>query len=250
MVSSNTTLLTLSPSSYSSYSYSYSYSPLFPFPNTNINTFSPKQLKLNTKNKNKNKNIHSKNNSFQIQCLSTLAFHSQIHEKNQTLSPSLLMHPEFHEIATTADKLKHLSSEFSALSEPIDRVKKLLHYASLLPPLQDSDRVPENRVVGCSTQVWVVSEMDEEGRMRFKADSDSEIGKGYCWCLVWILDGAEPKEVLMVEKEDLSNMNVGLNIKAHSRVNTWQNVLFAMQKATKDMLFNTHQFHIVRSSLY
>ncbi|XP_019416532.1 PREDICTED: sufE-like protein 2, chloroplastic [Lupinus angustifolius] len=198
-------------------------------------------------------NIHSKNHSFQIQCLSTLAFHSQIHEKNQTLSPSLLIHPEFHEITTTTDKLKHLSSEFNSLSEPIDRVKRLLHYASLLPPLEDSHRVPENRVLGCSTQVWVVSEMDEEGRMRFKADSDSEIAKGYCWCLVWMLDGSEPKEVLMVEKEDLTNMNVGLNIKAHSRVNTWQNMLFSMQKATKDiMLLDTHHHHkfsAVRSSL-
>ncbi|OIV97501.1 hypothetical protein TanjilG_11025 [Lupinus angustifolius] len=86
--------------------------------------------------------------------------------------------------------------------------------------------------------------MDEEGRMRFKADSDSEIAKGYCWCLVWMLDGSEPKEVLMVEKEDLTNMNVGLNIKAHSRVNTWQNMLFSMQKATKDiMLLDTHHHH-------
>ncbi|KAK7280953.1 hypothetical protein RIF29_08548 [Crotalaria pallida] len=158
-----------------------------------------------------------------------------------TLSPSLLT-PLFDDVTTTttADKLKHLSLEFNSLTEPIDRVKRLLHYAAMLPPLDDSDRVPENRVVGCSTQVWVVSEMDEEGRMRFRADSDSEISKGFCWCLVWMLDGAEPKDVLMVEKEDLTDMNVGLNVKAHSRVNTWQNVLFAMQKATKDLVLDMH----------
>lgn len=213
MVSSSaTTLLTLSPT----------------FPNTNINTFSPKhtlkQLKLT---KNNATNIPS----LQIQCLSTLASHHSQTQKSHTLSPSLL-----NVTTTTADKLKHLSSEFNSLSDPIDRVKRLLHYASMLPPLEESDRVPSNRVVGCSTQVWVVSEMDEVGRMRFRADSDSEISKGFCWCLVWMLDGAEPKEVLTVEKEDLTNMNVGLNVKAHSRVNTWQNVLFAMQKATQDLV--------------
>lgn len=84
--------------------------------------------------------------------------------------------------------------------------------------------------------------MDEVGRMRFKADSDSEISKGFCWCLVWIFDGAEPKEVLTVEEEDLTNMNVGLNVKAHSRVNTWQNVLLAMQKATHDLVSDRCEF--------
>ncbi|GAU34272.1 hypothetical protein TSUD_321180 [Trifolium subterraneum] len=101
------------------------------------------------------------------------------------------------------DKLKNLNTEFASLTEPIDRVKRLLHYASLLPPLDRSDQVPENRVSGCSTEVWMVAHIDEGRKMRFKADSDSEISKGFCWCLVWMFDGAEPEEVLTVERDDL-----------------------------------------------
>ncbi|TKY47692.1 SufE protein 2 [Spatholobus suberectus] len=138
-----------------------------------------------------------------------------------------------------AGKLNNLASEFTSLSEPIDRVKRLLHYASLLPPFRDSDRIPANRVAGCATQVWLVSEMDGGRRMRFRADSDSEISKGFCWCLVWMLDGAKPEEVLMVDKDDLADVNVGLgmSLKAHSRINTWHNVLLTMQTAAKDLLF-------------
>ncbi|XP_027337573.1 sufE-like protein 2, chloroplastic [Abrus precatorius] len=143
--------------------------------------------------------------------------------------------------STVTDKLNGLASEFTSLSHPIDRVKRLLHYASLLPPLHDSDRVPANRVAGCTTQVWLVAEMDESGRMRFRADSDSEISKGFCWCLVWMFDGAEPEEVLMVQKDHLAGVNVGLHVKAQSRVNTWHNVLFRMQKATQDLLFLSPQ---------
>ncbi|XP_045815325.1 sufE-like protein 2, chloroplastic [Trifolium pratense] len=135
------------------------------------------------------------------------------------------------------DKLNNLASEFASLTEPIDRVKRLLHYASLLPPLDKSERVPENRVLGCSTEVWMVAHIDEGRKMRFKADSDSEISKGFCWCLVWMFDGAEPEEVLTVERDDLVGMNVGLNnVKARSRINTWHNVFFAMQKATQDLI--------------
>jgi sulfur transfer protein SufE len=79
--------------------------------------------------------------------------------------------------------------------------------------------------------------MDESRKMRFKADSDSEISKGFCWCLVWMFDGAEPEEVLTVERDDLVGMNVGLNnVKARSRINTWHNVCFAMQEATQDLI--------------
>ncbi|KAJ7945456.1 SufE-like protein chloroplastic-like [Quillaja saponaria] len=135
-----------------------------------------------------------------------------------------------------AVKLQRLVTEFKSLPEPIDRVKRLLHYAALLPPMDDTVRVPENRVMGCATQVWLDAEMDEFGRMRFKADSDSEISKGFCSCLIWMLDGAEPEEVMKVKTEDLENMNVGLHGKAQSRVNTWQNVLISMQRKTKALV--------------
>jgi quinolinate synthase len=83
----------------------------------------------------------------------------------------------------------------------------------------------------------VVAHIDKGRKMRFKADSDSEISKGFCWCLVWMFDGAEPEEVLTVERDDLVGMNVGLNnVKARSRINTWHNVFFAMQKATQDLI--------------
>ncbi|XP_059447716.1 sufE-like protein 2, chloroplastic [Corylus avellana] len=131
-----------------------------------------------------------------------------------------------------ADRLGRVVSEFRSLTEPIDRVKRLLHYAALLPPVDESVRSQENRVAGCATQVWVEAELDELGRVRFGADSDSEISKGFCSCLIHLLDGAEPEEVAKVKPEDLADLNVGLHGKAHSRVITWHNVLIAMQKRT------------------
>ncbi|KAK9275997.1 hypothetical protein L1049_005528 [Liquidambar formosana] len=134
------------------------------------------------------------------------------------------------------DKLQRLVSEFKSLPKPIDRVKRLLHYAARLPPFDESARVAANRVMGCTAQVWLEVSMDEFGRMRFGADSDSEITKAFCSCLIWVLDGAEPEEVLKVKSEDLSEMNVGLPGKSHSRVNTWHNVLTRMQKRTKALV--------------
>lgn len=78
--------------------------------------------------------------------------------------------------------------------------------------------------------------MDKDGRMRFSADSDSEITRGFCSCLVSVLDGATPEEVLAVKTDDLAALNVGLPGAQRSRVNTWHNVLVSMHKKTKALV--------------
>ncbi|KAA8542209.1 hypothetical protein F0562_023361 [Nyssa sinensis] len=146
-----------------------------------------------------------------------------------TSSPSSTTHQ-------AACRLQSLISEFQSLAEPVDRVKRLLHYASLLPPFDESLRLTENRVMGCTVQVWLDVRMDGDGKMRFAADSDSEITKGFCSCLVWVLDGAAPEEVLSLKTDDLAALNIGLHGRGNSRVNTWHNVLVSMQKRTKALV--------------
>ncbi|XP_073146606.1 sufE-like protein 2, chloroplastic [Henckelia pumila] len=133
------------------------------------------------------------------------------------------------------EKVRRLDSEFRSLPEPLDRVKRLLHYATLLLPLDESSRIQENMVAGCTAQVWLEVKMDQKGLMRYRVDSDSEIAKGLCSCLIWVLDGAEPDEVSCVKTEDLGGMNVGLPSRK-SRVNAWHNVLVSMQKRTEDLV--------------
>ncbi|GMP33891.1 hypothetical protein CsSME_00007008 [Camellia sinensis var. sinensis] len=134
-------------------------------------------------------------------------------------------------------KLDWLISEFQSISNPTDRLKRLFHYATLLPPFNDSLRKDSNRVMGCTAQVWLDVMMEGDGKMRFKADSDSEITKGFCSCLIWVLDGAPPEEVLGLKTEDLGALNVGgLQGRSNSRVNTWHNVLIGMQKRTKALV--------------
>jgi quinolinate synthase len=146
-----------------------------------------------------------------------------------TFSPSQTTH-------LVSSKLRSLVSEFQSLSEPIDRVKRLLHYATILPPMDDAARVDSNRVMGCTARVWLQARLDQNGKVRFVADSDSEITKGFCSCLVWVLDGAAPEEVMKVTTEDLADLNVGVPGRERSRVNTWHNVLVTMQKRTRALV--------------
>ncbi|KAF7808403.1 sufE-like protein 2, chloroplastic [Senna tora] len=143
-----------------------------PYPREDTPLSTPKHIELRLQNKNR------RNRTLQSFYCSRNSDHN---------IDSIFENPSSIDIA---DKLRLLVSEFKSLPEPIDRVRRLLDFAMLLPLLEESDRVEENQVRGCTTQVCLMAEMDEFGRMRFKVDSDSEISKGLCWCLVWMLDGA------------------------------------------------------------
>lgn len=134
-------------------------------------------------------------------------------------------------------RLRRLSDEFRSLPEPIDRVKRLLFYASDLPAFPDVDRIPSNSVTGCTAQVWLSARIDSLGRMRFAADSDSEITRGFCACLLSVVDGALPEDVLAMHADDLADLNVvGVAGRTHSRVNTWHNVLVSMKKKARALM--------------
>ncbi|XP_059633659.1 sufE-like protein 2, chloroplastic [Cornus florida] len=220
--------------------------PSFPSPSSpsyfpRISCPNPRWIQFNPKNKSERelffkslKCIHSDSKFHSLSSHHPLK--SQTRKPNQSASCLAVTVSSPAGLSGVADRLHSLISEFKSLSEPIDRVKRLLHYASTLPPFDESARVQSNRVMGCTAQVWLEANMDLNGAMRFRADSDSEITKGFCSCLIWVLDGAAPEEVLAVKTDDMVEMNVGLAGRAHSRVNTWHNVLISMQNRTKAMV--------------
>ncbi|XP_010441718.1 PREDICTED: quinolinate synthase, chloroplastic-like [Camelina sativa] len=134
------------------------------------------------------------------------------------------------------EKLQRLVKEFKSFTEPIDRLKWVLHYGSVIPPMPESSRTESNRVMGCTARVWLDAELGSDGKMRFWADSDSDVSKGMCSCLIQILDEASPEEVMELKIEDLAELNVGLLGVERSRVNTWHNVLVSMQKKTRRLV--------------
>ena len=55
--------------------------------------------------------------------------------------------------------------------------------------------------MGCTSRVWLDAQLDSHGNMRFLADSDSNVTGGFCSCLISLLDGVAPEEVLSVTTE-------------------------------------------------
>jgi len=97
-------------------------------------------------------------------------------------------------ISTTLDGL---ADEFDMLGDAMDpeRYRHLMDLGRQLEPLTDDERTDSNKVRGCASQVWLVSE-PRDGRLYFRGDSDSDIVRGLVAVLVRLFSGRPAIEVL------------------------------------------------------
>lgn len=96
-----------------------------------------------------------------------------------------------------AEELNTLADEFDFLGDPMDpeRYRHLMDLGRQLAPLSEAERIDVNKVRGCASQVWLVTE-PREGRLYFRGDSDSDIVRGLVAVLVRLFNGRSPGAIL------------------------------------------------------
>jgi cysteine desulfuration protein SufE len=94
-----------------------------------------------------------------------------------------------HELATLAD-------EFDLLGDWEERYRYVIELGRELGPLTDAERSEPNKVRGCASQVWLVTEPQADGALRFRGDSDAHIVRGLIALLLRLFSGRRPAEIL------------------------------------------------------
>ena len=87
-----------------------------------------------------------------------------------------------------------ISDNLSFLDDWEDRYRYLIELGQALPPLAPSERNAENKVHGCVSQVWLVSERDGEA-LRYRGESDAMIVRGLVAVLVALYSGRPAGEI-------------------------------------------------------
>ena len=62
----------------------------------------------------------------------------------------------------------------------------------------EEERREENIVKGCQSKVWLIASL-EDGRLQYKADSNTAITKGLVSLLVRVFDQASPEDIIGAE---------------------------------------------------
>ena len=96
------------------------------------------------------------------------------------------------------EEQEELVSEFAFFDDWMDRYRYIIDLGRNLPDFPDELKIEENRIRGCQSQVWMVSEQKGD-RLWFRAVSDSAIVSGLIAILLRIYSGRRPDEILETE---------------------------------------------------
>jgi cysteine desulfuration protein SufE len=102
-----------------------------------------------------------------------------------------------------------LIARFESLYDWEERYSYLIQMGRKLPVFPEESRTEANKVIGCISQVWVVSDF-VDGRIQLQADSDAFIVKGLIAMLVALLNNKTSEEVLLVDIESIFS-EIGLD---------------------------------------
>ena len=95
-----------------------------------------------------------------------------------------------------ADALTELKDEFELLGDWEERYRYVIDLGKDLAPLTDGERTETHKVRGCASQVWLVTEPQNDGTLRFRGDSDAHIVRGLIAILLRLYSGRAPGEIL------------------------------------------------------
>lgn len=89
--------------------------------------------------------------------------------------------------------------EFTELDDWMDRYQMLIDMGGDLEPLRDGEKNDQNLIDGCQSRLWLICEMEADGNLVFRAESDALIVKGIVALLIRVLSGHTPDEILAAD---------------------------------------------------
>ena len=92
--------------------------------------------------------------------------------------------------------LDDLDAEFELLGDWEQRYRHVIDLGRGLEPLSPAERSDANKVRGCASQVWLVTEPQGDGALKFRGDSDAHIVRGLIAILLQLYSGRAPAEIL------------------------------------------------------
>ncbi len=103
-----------------------------------------------------------------------------------------------HNIET---ELAELIEEFEFLGDWEERYRHVIDLGKSLKPLTDAERSEGNKVRGCASQVWLITEPHADGTLHFRGDSDAHIVRGLIAVLLRLLSGHTSAQILAFDSD-------------------------------------------------
>ena len=96
---------------------------------------------------------------------------------------------------TIAEIQAEIIEDFSLFDDWDERFQYLIDLGKTLPLIDEQNKLPENTIKGCQSNVWLHAE-NEQGTLVFTADSDAIITKGIIALLLRTFSHQTPQAIL------------------------------------------------------
>ncbi len=104
---------------------------------------------------------------------------------------------------------EEIVSEFEILGD--DKESTIFYIMELggnLDTFPEEERKEENIIKGCQSKVWLIAD-EENGKVRYQADSNTDITKGLISLLIRVLNNRRPEEILGADLNFLERIGMG-----------------------------------------
>lgn len=98
---------------------------------------------------------------------------------------------------TDMASLEQIREDFAFLDDWEDRYRYVIELGRDLEPLSEAEKSDANKVQGCVSQVWLISESEgsEDPVIRFRGDSDAHIVRGLVAIALSAFSGRRASEI-------------------------------------------------------
>ena len=100
-------------------------------------------------------------------------------------------------------QLISLRELFMLFEDPKDKFVQLMDMAKESGQLKENEKVEQNKINGCTSRAWVVTEQNRDDTYTFRTDSDSLIVKGLLTILEKVLSGQTADKILSINSSDI-----------------------------------------------
>ena len=132
---------------------------------------------------------------------------------------------------TIDEKIDEVKEIMESFFDPLDRYRYLIDQGELAKSFKEEYRLPEFKVSGCVSQVWLVPEY-KDGTITYHSDSDALITKGVVSVFSYIYGGHTPDETIANERNLTEELNFG-NILSVNRRNGAYSMLLKIKEYAK-----------------
>ena len=106
---------------------------------------------------------------------------------------------------TAENTIDTLVEDFRFLDDWEDRYRYVIELGRALPEFSDAERADINKVRGCASQVWLVSDVRGNGEpvLEFRGDSDAHIVRGLIAILFALYSGQNARRIFDLDPEEV-----------------------------------------------